>query len=129
MFYCDKLLSLKVTFPLSLDSRTTYKITPLTMPISTDDMQSIGEDESRRWQETYKAVVQEVHQTRSDFDQDRKLARELHLQNRGPQVRDERKQALASDEAVAHGLTRLRKRTKSEGRGISFWNTRISLAS
>ncbi|OGQ48348.1 MAG: hypothetical protein A3H42_06225 [Deltaproteobacteria bacterium RIFCSPLOWO2_02_FULL_46_8] len=76
--------------------------------LSDEEGQQIGKEEEHRWQETHSAVVKEIRRSLSDFDQDRKLARELTSQIVASH-REEDKAALASDEAVAHGLTKLRK--------------------
>jgi DNA helicase II / ATP-dependent DNA helicase PcrA len=55
----------------------------------------------------------EIKRTRSDYEQDKELARRLTAEIVAAR-RDEDKQALASDEAVAHGLSTLR-RHKKEG--------------
>ena len=70
--------------------------------------ETIGPEEDVRWQKTHAAVIAEIKQTQSDYEVDRKLARELTSQIVATR-RDEDKAALASDEAVAHGLTKLRK--------------------
>lgn len=77
------------------------------------DAQMIGEEEDDRWRKVHQAVVEEVRRTNADFQQDRKLARDLTSQIVATR-RDEDKAALASDEAVAHGLASLRKE-KSTG--------------
>lgn len=73
----------------------------------------IAEDEDQRWRSVHASIVEEVRRTRVDYEQDRHLARDLTSQIVAAR-RDEDKAALASDEAVAHGLTRLRK-AKSTG--------------
>ena len=75
--------------------------------------EEVGQEESSRWRETHTAVVAEIRRTSLDYEGDRKLARELTAQIVAAS-RDEDKAALASDEAVAHGLTTLRK-NKTEG--------------
>ncbi|HSA59415.1 MAG TPA: 3'-5' exonuclease [bacterium] len=83
------------------------------MPLTDEQAREIGEEESSRWKETHTAIVAELRRTSADYEEDRKLARELTSQIVAS-TRDEDKAALASDEAVAHGLTALRK-DKSQG--------------
>ncbi len=83
------------------------------MPLTEQQAQEIGDEESLRWRETYEAVVAEIRHTVGEYEQDRRLARELTSQIVAAR-RDEDKAALASDEAVAHGLADLRK-NKTEG--------------
>lgn len=84
------------------------------MPLTEKEAQEIGADEDKRWQQTFDAVVAEIVRTNADYDHDRKLARELTSEMVATR-REEEKLALASDEAVAHGLTKLR---KEKGKGI-----------
>lgn len=83
------------------------------MALTDAQVKEIGEEETARWKATHAAVVAELRRTSADYEEDRKLARELTSQIVAS-TRDEDKAALASDEAVAHGLTALRK-DKSEG--------------
>ncbi len=83
------------------------------MKLTEEQAQEIGNDESERWRQTHAAVIQEIQRTSADYEEDRKLARDLTSQIVAA-TRDEDKAALASDEAVAHGLTKLRK-DKTEG--------------
>lgn len=83
------------------------------MNLTEEEAQAIGAEEEERWRQTHSAVVAEVRKTKADFHQDRRLARDLTSQIVATR-RDEDKAALASDEAVAHGLARLRK-NKSTG--------------
>lgn len=83
------------------------------MKLTEEQAQEIGNDESTRWKTTHTAIVAEIKRTSADYEEDRKLARELTSQIVAS-TRDEDKAALASDEAVAHGLTALRK-DKSQG--------------
>src|SRR3989338_8769974 len=78
------------------------------MALDEKQAQEIGDEESGRWRLTHAAVIKEILQTSADYEGDRKLARELTSQIVAA-IRVEDKAALASDEAVAHGLTRLRK--------------------
>lgn len=72
------------------------------------DIQMIGQDEDDRWQSTYQAINAELKRSLDDFREDQKLSRELNSQIVASS-RDEDKAALASDEAVAYGLSKLRK--------------------
>ncbi|MBX7147637.1 AAA family ATPase [bacterium] len=74
---------------------------------------AIGDDEKARWEKTYDAIVAEIKQSMADFAVDQALARELTSQIVAS-TRDEEKAALASDEAVAHGLSKLRKNKSGE---------------
>src|SRR5262249_14657700 len=82
-------------------------------PMTEQEAQALGEEEVSRWKDTHTAVVAEIRRTSADYEEDRKLARDLTSQIVAA-VRDEDKAALASDEAVAHGLTALRK-DKTQG--------------
>jgi DNA helicase-2/ATP-dependent DNA helicase PcrA len=83
------------------------------MSLSELDIAAIGQDEERRWREVHTAILAEIRRTYADYQQDRALARELTSEIVATR-REEDKAQLASDEAVAHGLTKLRK-NKSEG--------------
>jgi DNA helicase-2/ATP-dependent DNA helicase PcrA len=83
------------------------------MSFTENDAQEMGQNEEERWQKTHTAILNEMHRTRSDFEKDRQLARDLTSQIVATR-RGEDKAALASDEAVAHGLAHLRK-NKSSG--------------
>ncbi len=83
------------------------------MSLTENEAQEIGHEEDQRWKEAHVAIVDEMRRSESDFHQNRQLARELTSQIVASK-RDEDKAALASDEAVAHGLTTLIK-NKSEG--------------
>jgi DNA helicase IV len=83
------------------------------MALTDSQAAEIGEEETARWKATHAAVVAELRRTSADYEEDRKLARDLTSQIVAA-TRDEDKAALASDEAVAHGLTALRK-DKSQG--------------
>ncbi len=72
-----------------------------------EDIEQIASDEETRWKKTHAAVVEELKDTFFEYQQDRKLARELTAEMVAT-TRDEDKMALANDEAVAHGLTKLR---------------------
>ncbi|MFO1518787.1 MAG: 3'-5' exonuclease [bacterium] len=77
------------------------------------EAQEIGKNEEERWQKAHTAILNEMRRTRVDFENDRQLARDLTSQIVATR-RGEDKAALASDEAVAHGLANLRK-DKSTG--------------
>lgn len=83
------------------------------MALDEKTAQEVGQDEETRWCETHEAILSETRRSRTDFHRDRKLARALTAEIVASR-RDEDKAALASDEAVAHGLTSLRKK-QSEG--------------
>jgi len=83
------------------------------MPLTEIEAQATGKEEEDRWQQSHTAILNEMSRTRVDFERDRTLARDLTSQIVAAR-RDEDKAALASDEAVAHGLARLRK-NKSTG--------------
>lgn len=78
------------------------------MTLTESAAQELGQTEEKLWQDTHRAILSEIRQTAIDFKQDRELARDLTSQIVASR-RDEDKAALASDEAVAHGLARLRK--------------------
>lgn len=78
-------------------------------PSLTDlDAQELGKEEDERWQKSHAAILSEMGRTLIDFERDRLLARDLTSQIVASR-RVEDKAALASDEAVAHGLAKLRK--------------------
>ena len=81
------------------------------MKLTEEEAQETGREENTRWVETHASILAEIRQTGVDFDQNRALARELTAEIVAAR-RDEDKAALASDEAVAHGLTKLRKEKK-----------------
>ncbi|HKX11664.1 MAG TPA: 3'-5' exonuclease [bacterium] len=83
------------------------------MPLTEKDAQELGQSEEELWRSVHSAILSEMRQTRSDFEFDRKTARDLTSQIVAAR-RDEDKAALASDEAVAHGLARLRKDKSSD---------------
>lgn len=84
------------------------------MPFSKEEIEAIGLDEESRWKRTYESIEAEIRQTNLDYDEDRKEAYRLTAEIVAA-TRDEDKVALASDEAVAHGLTKLR---KDKGTGL-----------
>ncbi|HKY64582.1 MAG TPA: 3'-5' exonuclease [bacterium] len=83
------------------------------MALTEKDAQELGQSEEELWREVHSAILSEMRQTKSDFESDRKTARDLTSQIVAAR-RDEDKAALASDEAVAHGLARLRKNKSSD---------------
>ncbi|MBL7684544.1 MAG: AAA family ATPase [Deltaproteobacteria bacterium] len=83
------------------------------MSLTEQDAQAIGDEEEQRWKKTHLVILNEVQRTKSDFQKDRELARNLTSQIVASR-RDEDKAALASDEAVAHGLANLRKDKSSD---------------
>ncbi|MCE9623984.1 MAG: ATP-binding domain-containing protein [Deltaproteobacteria bacterium] len=83
------------------------------MALTENDAQEIGKNEEDGWKQVHMAILNEMRRTRSDFEHDRRTARDLTSQIVASR-RDEDKAALASDEAVAHGLAHLRK-NKSTG--------------
>src|SRR3989338_50472 len=84
------------------------------MPFTKEEIEAIGLDEERRWKSTHAAIEAEIRQTNADYEEDRKEAFRLTAEIVAA-TRDEDKQALASDEAVAHGLSKLR---KAKGAGL-----------
>ncbi|MDO8644859.1 MAG: 3'-5' exonuclease [bacterium] len=72
-----------------------------------DQDQDIGREEETRWKATHGAIKEELVKTGFHFNQDRKTARRLTSELVAASEEDQ--QLLANDEAVAHGLTRLRK--------------------
>lgn len=78
------------------------------MSLSKEQIEAIGQDEEERWQKTHREIVDTIEKTHKEFEQDRKLARDLTSEIVATR-RAEDKAQLASDEAVAHGLSSLRK--------------------
>lgn len=78
------------------------------MSLSKEQIENIVADEVARWQQIHSAVVEEAIRTNSDMHDNRKLARKLTAELVNSKS-DEDKAQLASDEAVAHGLSKLRK--------------------
>ncbi|MDO8493819.1 MAG: AAA family ATPase [Deltaproteobacteria bacterium] len=87
------------------------------MALTKDQANEIGQEEDDRWIETHRAIVREIGRTCTDFDQDRMVARQLTSELVAVR-REEDKVALASDEAVAHGLVKLRKGKKEGLEGL-----------
>ncbi len=78
------------------------------MRMTEAELQEIARDEDERWRSVHAAVKSRIARAEQDMHGDRKMARELTSQLVAS-TRDEDKQSLASDEAVAHGLSKLRK--------------------
>jgi Superfamily I DNA and RNA helicases len=78
------------------------------MALTDHDAQEMGKTEEELWQNAHTAILSEISRTRNHFEHDRITARDLTSQIVAAR-RDEDKAALASDEAVAHGLAHLRK--------------------
>lgn len=72
-----------------------------------EKIEEIGNDEDQRWSSVYQSINKELSKTGANYDQDRKVARILTSELVA--ANEEDKIALASDEAVAHGLVRLRR--------------------
>lgn len=83
------------------------------MPLTEKELKEIALDEEGRWKKSFANIIEEIKRTNSDFKADQALARELTAQIVSINTRDEDKSALASDEAVAHGLSKLRKNKAS----------------
>lgn len=83
------------------------------MSLTEEDIKKISESEEKDWIDTYAAIEVELERVRVDYKQDEDMARSLTSQIVAS-TRDEDKAMLASDEAVAHGLTGLR-RDESKG--------------
>ncbi|MFO1463291.1 MAG: 3'-5' exonuclease [bacterium] len=83
------------------------------MPLTEQEAQALAQSEEELWTGVHAAILGEMRRTRSDFELDRRTARDLTSQIVATR-RDEDKAALASDEAVAHGLARLRKDKSSD---------------
>jgi len=79
------------------------------MEISKDQIEEIVADEDSRWRRIHAAVLDEVTRANGDMHKDRKLARELTAELVGSRSVEDKVQ-LASDEAVAHGLSKLRRK-------------------
>jgi len=78
------------------------------MSLSKEQVDEIVSEEEARWREAHTAIVNESNRACRDAHEDGKLARQLTAEIVGSrQVED--KVQLASDEAVAHGLTKLRR--------------------
>ncbi|MFH1830866.1 MAG: 3'-5' exonuclease [Pseudomonadota bacterium] len=82
------------------------------MDISKEQIEEIVVDEESRWQRIHADVLDEVERTNGDMHTNRKLARKLTAELVGSRSVEDKVQ-LANDEAVAHGLSKLR-RTMTE---------------
>lgn len=69
--------------------------------------QNLINDEEQRFSNAYQRIREALSQKAKELDDDEALARDLTAQMVA-QTQDEEKQALASDEKVAHGLAKLR---------------------
>ena len=85
----------------SIDAKT------LKMTLTKAQIDEIVSDEVSRWKLIHSAVVENAGITEGNLGRDRKLARELTSELVGSQNVEDKVQ-LASDEAVAHGLSKLR---------------------
>ncbi len=74
--------------------------------LTSQDIEII-EDELKRYDDAFCQINQAIQQKLKQFSQDKELARDLTAQIVGTS-REEEKQALQSDESVAHHLTKLR---------------------
>lgn len=96
-----------------------HAIMPLGLHIKTDnDIQNIATDEDGRWKTVHKTIIEEALRARADQHDNSKLAMSLTSEIVNS-TRDEDRAALASDEAVAHGLTSLRKNIATEYEGLA----------
>ncbi len=80
---------------------------PIDFPIMSTDYLKIAEEEEKHWQECYDAIVAEIKTTKRNADVDFEEAKRLTAEIVNSR-REEDQQQLMSDEAVAHGLSRLR---------------------
>lgn len=78
------------------------------MALTEEEAAQIGKEEETLWQETYVAIVNEIHRQQTAFHENRKLARHLTTEMVATR-REEDKIQLVSDELVVHGLTQLHK--------------------
>ncbi len=79
------------------------------MTLSKEQIDAIVAEEVARWREAHSALVRAAHKTGDDMLENRATARQLTAELVGSK-RAEDKAQLASDEAVAHGLSKLRRR-------------------
>lgn len=86
--------------------------------LSIADIEAIASDEETRWIGAHKAIIEEIHRTGNDYERDRDLARELTAELVAA-TREEDMMGIASDEAVAHGLTKLRKSMSKDFDGLA----------
>ena len=78
------------------------------MNFSPEQINEIVVDEEARWRQAYAAIRAEEERASRDMIRDRGVARQLTAELVGAR-RVEDKAQLASDEAVAHGLSKLRR--------------------
>lgn len=88
------------------------------MSISQENIAQIVAEEETRWRLAHASIVQEAVRTNADLHGDRQLARKLTAELVGSK-RVEDKAQLASDEAVAHGLSKLRKTLADDFKGLA----------
>ncbi|MBT3182704.1 MAG: AAA family ATPase [Deltaproteobacteria bacterium] len=81
--------------------------------ITKEQIETIVIDEESRWCRVHAAVVDEMNRANGDMKNDRKLARQLTAELVGSRSVEDKVQ-LASDEAVAHGLSKLRREMKDD---------------
>ncbi len=81
--------------------------------ITREQIEEIVFDEETRWRRIHAAVVGEMNRANDDMRNDRKLARQLTAELVGSRSVEDKVQ-LASDEAVAHGLSKLRREMKED---------------
>lgn len=73
----------------------------------TEEHKQIIAEEEGLWKDSYEQIVAAIKKTHAEWYEDEQLARDLTSQIVA-MTRDEDKASLASDEAVAHGLSKLR---------------------
>lgn len=78
------------------------------MNLSQEQIHGIIAEEESRWREIHAAIVEEARRTNSNMHDDRKLARKLTSEMVNSKSEEDKAQ-LASDESVAHSLSKLRK--------------------
>jgi len=78
------------------------------MTLSKEQISEIVADEEARWREIHAAIVKEAGRANKSMHKDRRLARKLTAELVGSRSVEDKVQ-LASDEAVAHGLSKLRR--------------------
>ncbi len=87
------------------------------MSLTKEQIDAIVAEEVSRWQIIYDSLVEDAHQTNGNLHRDRKLARELTSELVTSQNIEDKVQ-LASDEAVAHGLSKLRQKLTKGFEGL-----------
>ena len=78
----------------------------MTDELNKEDLELIH-DETERYESAHSRIVKEAHKKSHELQDNQRLAREITSEIVATQ-RDEEKQALQSDESVAHGLAKLR---------------------